>query len=364
MPSTFRVDTGTICPFPRIYPATYNASKAPPQVEDCTLTYAQRLNTEFRAIQLFAIIIPAVSFAMLLHQLVLLKRRQNKLSRTTSLWYNPSFEFFLCALVYNILLVLQSVDLFNFLGIYPAELYCLLEESMATAFLSMAVLLVDFWVRCAKFKSRVGLPKAEKIGFITLIAFNFVGWIIVGVADPAHYKVYEIIKSFDGMFILCLFLYKGYMSARTLTQALSISSDEVKHANPQINEQAVKVLRKRFLQFSFVIVLAAVLLFVNGVVVLINAIETGVWHWKIDFFEQLDPLQVVLRVLFLFGSIMSLVFFKAPERNAEAKKGKKVGEIVDEAGNDTGSKLNLITGGSKLVSSPRPQDSVVKNLKI
>ncbi|KAH9256343.1 hypothetical protein BASA81_005564 [Batrachochytrium salamandrivorans] len=323
MVPSFRVDTGTICPFPLIWPSNSLDQNITLAVStDCTITYADRLGAGYIVIQCMALVIPMFSLVVLLWQLFELRRYTKRKSTYYRLRDNAAFGFFICAINFNICLALQGVDLFNFHGLYPVEFYALLDELIASFFMALAVLLVDFWIRCAKFKSKVGFPPRQLFALLLLIVLNFVGWIIVGISDPAHYRVYEGIKSLGGGILLSSFFIKAVFTVRELRNSLASSSLNVSDHS----KRAVRILVRKFAQFSFVLLFAVCVLMVNGIIVLVTAAETNEWHWKVNFYLQPDPLLYTMRGLFFLGSLACLLFFRVPnnkENQVDNEEGFK-----------------------------------------
>lgn len=302
MVPSFRVDTGTICAFPSIWPSgalDRNISLA--VAADCTVAYSERLGAGYYAMQCAALIVPMFSLAVLLWQLLALKRFMKHKSSYYRLRDNAAFGFFVCAIGFNVCLVIDSIDLFNFHGMYPVEFYALWTELVACFLVAVAVLLVDFWVRCAKLRSKVGFPPAQLAALLVLVGLNFVGWTVVAIIDVAHYRAYEGIKSLGGGVLLCGFFVKAVFTVRALRDSLNASDH---------GKRAVRVLVRKFAYFSVVLLFAVGLLVVNAIVVLSTAAETDEWHWKVDFFLQPDPLLYLLRVLYLMGSVACMLFFR------------------------------------------------------
>ncbi|KAH9260610.1 hypothetical protein BASA81_001077 [Batrachochytrium salamandrivorans] len=338
------VSTGTVCPFPMVWPSSVNDSEA--TLLDCTETYAQRLGTGFAVFRALCVFIPLVVGLVLVFQLYKLKlhvARQSSLARMRD---HSSFPFFINALIFNLLLFLQHIDLFGFYGLMPIQVYFTLSELSAASFMIMAVLLVDFWMRCAKFGAKHGFPPKMLALFLCLVVFNFLAWTFISFGDLDRFVMYRTIKFAGGAILVLGFFLQAARSVRQMHHTLSSSSKGINDSNDVQKKRMVRALVRKFYQFSVILFFAMLAMLMNAILGALKAAKTGIWNWHVSFFDQLEPLPVVVRVAFLLGCVASLLFFRVPPTDSN----KPVGEHMRSP--MLSSKLGVTSYGSKEPMSP------------
>lgn len=233
----------------------------------------------------------------------------------------------LFGMLFTLLLTLENIDVFAFRAWYPPELYYILDELVGASLIVCAIVLVDFWVRLARGigNTRTGLPQWE-VGLLVCCVFaNFLGWIIFGVCDPQRFYLYESLKSFCGCVILGGFALRAGFAVRKLHRTLVASSSSASDSNvkkSQATRRAVKMLVRKYTQFSFLLVLTSTALLANGVLAL-RLDENMDWHWRVRIVDQYDGVQIVLRVVYMLGVFAVVSFFRVPKLLVQHEHGEK-----------------------------------------
>lgn len=310
------IETGTVCRFPYIWPEAINFSTNP---ADCTQTFGQRLGTGHDVFQAVLLIIGVTSLVIFIRRLYLLKQYTKR--KGVSFVGFPTFPYFICVCLFAFFFSLESFDVFAFRGWYPAPLYYLLDELVAASLISVAIVLVDFWVRCARGmgNQRIGMQPYEKNFLIVITYCNFLGFIVAGIVDSPRFKLYEALKSFVGATIVIFFLVRSAIAVnalrRTLKHTLTDSSKE--HSTAEENDRdkntrkAAKTLIRKYAQFCVILVIAALALVVNAFLSL--QLDNGLnWQWTVRFADQYDAVQIVLRVIYMLCCLAGMSFFRVP----------------------------------------------------
>lgn len=338
-----------------VWPSSVNNSEA--TLLDCTETYAQRLGTGFAVFRAVCVVVPLVVGLALVFQLYKLRlhvARQGSLVRMRD---HSSFPFFVNVLVFNLLVLIQHIDLLGFYGLMPIQVCFALSELSAASFMIMAVLLVDFWMRCAKFGAKHGFPPRMLALFVGLVVFNFLAWTLISFGDLDRFVMYRTIKFAGGAVLVLGFFLQAARSVRQMRHTLSSSSKGgggVNDSDDAQKKRMVRALVRKFSQFSVILLFAMFTMLISAIVGALRAARTGVWNWHISFFDQLEPLSVAIRVVFLLGCVASLLFFRVPPRAAGSST--PVGEHLRSPNT---SKLGMTSYGSKEPMSPVPRVSTL-----
>jgi hypothetical protein len=319
--------TGTVCAFPFT-----SADAAPASLSDCTLTYATYLSPGYDALSGVLASASALLCITMTHRIYHLRlyaaRKKFKLYKT------PTLHFFAFAWLFGGLCFFEAIDLFGFRNWYPTWLYYVLDEVVAASLFSLLIVSSDFWARLARGagNGRVGLPRVRRVGLIVASYVNFCGLIVVAVIDTAHFDIYEGVKSLVGSLILVTLVVMAWRPMRGMVKTLKAghSSKDLPAASRRALQYvphpaaqsltlgAPRTLHRKFGQWTVLASLGAAGLFANAILALVgtgDAPKTS-WAWNVPVAEQIDPIQIVLKALYMLIMVALYGFFRVPRLEA------------------------------------------------
>jgi hypothetical protein len=332
--------TETVCSYPYTWPSNINFTT---DATLCTITYAQGLGVQHDIYQSVLVIISLISCLSMTRKLILLKSASHRLKIPfTSM---PSFQYFLAAFFFTFFFTLESFDVYGFRGWYPAELYYILDELVASSFISMGIVLVDFWVRISRGMglNRFGLPPREKNFFLLALVINFPIWEIVGICLPEMYGIFEGIKGLGGFIILLFFCFRSFYAIRELHHTLKQSGNSGNNNHLIINQavlhnsqRAIKVLIRKYAQFMGLVIAGMLALLAAGILAFVgdDIYPSTPYKWINTYASQYDGLQIGIRVVYICGAICTSFFFNIPKNELEHKPSTRGENITSNSQNN------------------------------
>lgn len=337
----------------------------------CAVTYAKYLTSTqgFVALPIilglyaFAVwVVACYRYYLLYKQAKSMKRKMHKM---------PTFFFFTEAMIVAFFVWVECIDLFGFQGIYSMQFYNIVDEFAASSMLLLALAAIDFYMKMADplHMRTAGFSRRVKFALIVATLLNFVGFQVIGTCLTDYTFLFESLKSFGGFVILLGFLFLTRKSIGEIVKLLhfgisSTTDDKKKRTGdsnsatttsptngkafnyvPQVDSAtkaktltAIKVLRAKYFLFMFAISLAAVGLLVNAFLSLGlgDATCCGVsnWIWVIQASEQIDAVQIVLKIVYFVVLSIILIMFNNPKmKHVELSKIKT--STHDHAKDDT-----------------------------
>ena len=297
------VSTGTICPFPF---TTANISETPTNVSQCTVTYAQSIGALYEAFRILLLTATAVGILLMGHKTYLFYLYS--LRSKINLAKHPMFRMIVLALAFNIVVLIGTVDMFAFNGIYPAEFYVILDEVAASLGLSNAVLFVDLYHQLTKYNNEAHrFSRLARNGTLIAIWVNFIGFIVLGVLDSANYHLYEGLKCAFGSLIFVGFIVTSTYYVKRLLAVLRMGMEL--QADKSITEAQIQTLKRKHCRFVTYVGFGSTALAAAGI--LAFASEDYSWTLKIETMPE--PAQLALRVVYAAYVILQMFLFRVPQ---------------------------------------------------
>jgi len=335
------VSTGTICPFPF---TTVNISQPPQDVAECTVTYAEAIGPLYEAFRGLLLGMASLGILVMIYRLYQFSLYTARLN--VRMVDHPMSRMIVLALFFNVSLLVSSVDMFAFNGIYPAELFVILDEFNASSALSNAVFTVDLYHTLAKSLRDKYRRQSIIARNVTLVAIwtNFVGFIILGVLDSSRYYLYEGLKCIIGSLILYGFIVSSSFYVNELIKVLRRGLEL--QANKTRGQNQIAILKRKHTRFLMVVGLAAVALTATGILAL--SAETQSWALKIE--NMPDAAQLVLRLVYVAYIFLQFYLFRVPKSEISSSSANSAGKDT----NDSAATAPIVQTGSLTAMSNPP----------
>ena len=146
-----------------------------------------------------------------------------------------------------------------------------------------------------------------KYSVLVGIFLNFVGWEAIGLSDINQYEIFDGVKSIFGCLILIFFIYQSWNSVNILKHTMMEAIKYSQH--PKRTEKLIEKLNIKYHRFVIVLSLATIGLFINAIL----AFSSQDKRLMISFMDQIEPIDVFLKVIYLFGLFLIITFFQIPK---------------------------------------------------
>jgi hypothetical protein len=211
-------------------------------------------------------------------------------------------------IIFNIFMILGSIDLYGFWGFVPVDAYAVFDEVTAASAFSTGVLTAEFMYKIAHGLAPKRRDNFPVITWITvgLIWLNFVGLAILQIFYHNQYYLFEAIKGFAGCAIALEFLtattYYSLKVRDILQESMKMLVDKSQ------SEAQLRLLKSKHRRYTVVVTISAISLFALGIV----SITNDDYSWTLAIADLPDPLQISLHVLYILADMLYLYLFKAP----------------------------------------------------
>lgn len=261
--------------------------------------------TSLQAVLLIVSIWGCLVFALRLYKIRLLSQSRNGFRISAQLSRILTFGF-----IYCFFLFIESIDLLGFAHIYPAELFAILDECVASSGVTLGMLVVDFFFYASKAfakSSSHGFSPKFLLFMIVISWCNLVGFAIVGVLLYDNYQLFAGIKALNCTAIFIFFIFRSSSSVRKLVRQMQ-EGDKMKFDKKK-SQREIRLVVTKYLRFLSVVMFAAVAELVNGILHLTSSDP----RWVYVYAEQWDPVFVTIRVVFMASVFLMVFLFYVPK---------------------------------------------------
>jgi len=205
------------------------------------------------------------------------------------------------------------IDLFAFWGFIPCEFVMLVEECGGSCAISNGIMATHFIYKVATGVKRndaktrsVALVSKVTVGLVWL---NFVGCVLLVLADSDNYQIYESIKMFGGALIVAVFaiasVFFALMIRKTMMDTIPLTPQSGKAELLQL----IRRLRTKQIRLLIVWCIACALFVLNGF--LVAASDSRVYI--VSLAHSPDSVQIGFKIVGLLHVALVCYFFKVPK---------------------------------------------------
>ena len=189
------VGTKTVCPFPYAFPAGVTNGT----VEQCTVTFAERLDPGWLVYQLVQLVFYACIGIPILG-LRLYKLRVAFVAKGRSYTKTTQFRVYITGLVLSLLAIVSSIDPRGYRGWMPVYVFHVVDQILGASFVLLALMILDFWNKTANLMRKTGVTIMDvtfKIVFVsTLVVFLLL--LVIGTIYSEYFYLVEAVKLLGG----------------------------------------------------------------------------------------------------------------------------------------------------------------------